>query len=158
MEVWIAREPAAAVPVPEPTLASRAQATCSPGGKGVEAIHDLYEPSDSNDHDHGYLHWWPKKGTTEWVQYDFPAPAAVSETSVYWFDDTGEGECRVPASWKAFVKAGEAWVPVKTEGPFGAAKDAYNTVKFATVTTTAVRLEIKLPEKFSSGIQEWKVK
>ena len=158
MEVWIAREPAAAVPVPEPTLASRAQATCSPGGKGVEAIHDLYEPSDSNDHDHGYLHWWPKKGTTEWVQYDFPAPAAVSETSVYWFDDTGEGECRVPASWKAFVKVGEAWVPVKTEGPFGAAKDAYNTVKFATVTTTAVRLEINLPEKFSSGIQEWKVK
>jgi DUF1680 family protein len=158
MEVWFAREPGKAIPAPEPTLASAAKVTCSAGGKGVGAVHDLYEPNDSNDHDRGYLHWWPKKGTTEWVQYDFASPATLSETSVYWFDDTGAGECRVPASWTAFTKDGDKWVPVKAEGPYGTAKDCYNAVKFAPVTTTALKLEIRLPEKFSAGIQEWKVK
>jgi len=158
MEVWFATEPGTARPVPEPTLASTAKVTCSAGGKGVEAVHDLYDPTGSNDHDRGYLHWWPKKGTTEWVQYDFAAPTALSETSVYWFDDTGEGECRVPASWTALYRDGDKWLPVKSAGPYGTAKDAFNTVKFAPVTATALRLEIKLPDKFSAGIQEWKVK
>jgi DUF1680 family protein len=158
MEVWIAREKAKTRVIPEPTLASKAKASSSEGGRGVEAIHDLFEPADSNDHSHGYLHWWPKRGTFEWVEYDFDKPATVSETSVYWFDDTGEGECRVPASWKAFYKAGDKWLPVKNLAAYGVKKDAYNTVRFAPVTTAALRLEIQLPEKFSSGIQEWKVK
>jgi hypothetical protein len=82
----------------------------------------------------------------------------LSETSIYWFDDTGEGECRVPASWTALYKDGDKWVPVKAAGPYGTAKDVYNTVAFAPVTTTAFRIEIKLPEKFSAGVQEWKIK
>jgi DUF1680 family protein len=94
----------------------------------------------------------------EWVQYDFEEPITISETAVYWFDDTGEGECRVPVSWKAFYRSGESWVPVKTEGPFGVARDTFNTVQFAPVKTTALRLLIQMPESFSSGILEWKVK
>jgi hypothetical protein len=82
----------------------------------------------------------------------------VSEISVYWFDDTGEGECRVPQSWKALFKAGNTWVPVKNLKPYGVEKDTYNTVRFAPVRTSAMRLEIQLPEKFSAGIHEWKVK
>ncbi|MCX6563061.1 MAG: glycoside hydrolase family 127 protein, partial [Candidatus Aminicenantes bacterium] len=158
MEVWLPRIKGLARPVPEPTTASTAKVSSSESGKGIEAIHDLYEPENSNDHAHGYLHWWPKKGTSEWVQYDFGKPAALSETSVYWFDDTGEGECRVPVSWKAFYRAGDKWVPVKSVGLYGVEKDKYNTVRFAPVGTTGLRLEIKLPEKFSAGIQEWKVK
>jgi len=158
MEVWLARTKELARPIPEPTLASAAKVSSSEGGKGVEAIHDLYEPENSNDHARGYLHWWPKKGTVEWVEYDFGKPVTLSETSVYWFDDTGEGECRVPASWKAFYKAGDKWIPVKAAGPYGVDKDKYNTVRFARVGTTALRLEVQLPEKFSAGIQEWKVK
>jgi len=158
MAVWLARDKDKARVTPEPTIASQARVTCSAGGKGVAAIHDQFEPANSNDHDHGYLHWWPKKGTAEWVEYDFGKPVAISETSVYWFDDTGEGECRVPASWKAFVKTGGQWVPVKTADAYGTVKDAYNTVKFAPVETTGLRLEIQLPAKFSAGIQEWKVR
>ena len=116
MEVWLAREPKLARPVPEPTLASMAKAGAS-GGKGVDAINDLFEPENSNDHAAGYLHWWPKKGTVEWVQYDFRGPMTVSETSVYWFDDTGVGECRVPGSWKALYKAGNKWVPGEEPRP-----------------------------------------
>jgi len=82
----------------------------------------------------------------------------LSETSVYWFDDTGEGECRVPVSWKAFYRAGDKWVPVKSAGLYGVEKDKYNTVRFAPVGTTGLRLEIQLPDRFSAGIHEWKVK
>ena len=59
---------------------------------------------------------------------------------------------------QALVRAGEKWVPVKTSDAFGTAKDAWNTVRFAPVETTGLRLEIRLPAKYSAGIQEWKVK
>ncbi len=57
--------------------------------------------------------WWDHRGTTEWVQYDFAAPKKISSTEIYWFDDTGEGECRVPQSWRLLYKSGDAWVPVR---------------------------------------------
>jgi hypothetical protein len=38
------------------------------------------------------------------------------------------------------------------------AKDAYNTVRFTPVRTTALRVEVVLPTDFSAGIQEWKVR
>jgi hypothetical protein len=157
MTVWLARQPDKARAVPEPTLASTAQASAS-GGTGVAALNDQFEPENSNDHSTRYFHWWPKKGTLEWVQYEFKAPATVSEVSVYWFDDTGEGECRVPGSWRVLYRAGDKWVPVESGDPYSVAKDKYNVVHFAPVETGALRLEIQLPEKFSSGIQEWKVR
>ena len=37
----------------------------------VKAVNDQFEPADSKDQSTNYLHWWPAKDTTEWVQYDF---------------------------------------------------------------------------------------
>jgi hypothetical protein len=158
MAVWLARSADLARPAPEASLASASAASSSEGGKGVQGLNDQYEPTDSNDHTALYFHWWPKKNSTEWVQYDFPAETTVSETSVYWFDDTGQGECRVPRSWRVLYKSGAQWLPVDTRDPFGVAKDAYNTVRFTPVRTSALRVEVVLPAAFSAGIQEWKVK
>jgi hypothetical protein len=158
MAVWLAREPSKARPSPEATLAAQAKASSSEGGKVLQGLNEQYEPTDSNDHTALYFHWWPKKNSTEWVQYDLAAPATVSETSVYWFDDTGQGECRIPRGWRVLYKRGDAWVPVVTADPYGTAKDRYHTVRFTPVETTAIRLEVHLPETFSSGIQEWKIK
>lgn len=158
MAVWLAREAAAARPVPEPTLASRAKATSSEGGKGIEGLNELNDPSDSNDHSALYFHWWPKRGGTEWVQYDFPVSEIVSEVSVYWFDDTGQGGVRVPIAWRVLYKDGDRWTPVETTGPYDVRKDAYNTVRFAAVQTTALRLEVTQPAAFAAGIHEWKVR
>lgn len=157
MAVWLARSKEAVQPLPEPSLASTSKASAS-GGRGIEALNDQFEPESSNDHSTRYFHWWPKKGTLEWVQYDFKNMSRISEVSVYWFDDTGTGECRVPKSWRALYKSGEKWLPVKNSSPYGIEKDKYNTVRFTPVNTKALRLEIQLPEKFSSGIQEWRVK
>ena len=82
----------------------------------------------------------------------------VSEASVYWFDDTGGGSCRVPASWKLLYRAGEKWRPVSGAGPFGVAKDAWNSVRFSPVRTTALRLEIQAQKDWSVGVHEWKIK
>ena len=79
------------------------------------------------------------------------------ETEVYWFDDTGRGGVRVPKSWKLLYKAGAEWKPV-VQREFGVAKDAYNTVRFTPVTTTALRIELVMQPNVSAGVQEWKVK
>lgn len=158
MAVWLAREPDKARAIPEPTLASEAKVTASEGARGPQGVNDQFEPAHSNDQAGSPLHWWPRKGTKEWVQYDFPRPVRVSEVEVYWFDDTGEGECRLPASWTLLYKEGEAWKPVPDASAFGVVKDRYNTVVFRPVRTTALRIELQLPGGFSSGILEWKVR
>jgi hypothetical protein len=88
----------------------------------------------------------------------FAKPATVSEIEVYWFDDTGRGQVRVPESWRLLYKNGETWTPVEAKGAYGVAKDAYNRVAFARVTTSALRLEVKMQTGWSAGLQEWKVK
>lgn len=157
MDVWLPDRETSAQPVPTPTLASTARVRTS-GGTNPSAINDQAEPKSSADDSHTFFHWWPKKGTTEWVEYDFTQPTAVSEAQVYWFDDSGHGECRPPASWRVLYKDGDDWKPVETTDAYGVEKDRYNRVTFAPVHTTALRLEVKLQPAWSAGIQQWKVK
>ena len=88
----------------------------------------------------------------------------MSEIQVYWFDDTGRGGVRVPKSWRLLYKdrrrrsGRREWKPVAGAGEFGVAKDAYNTVRFTPVTTTALRIELVMQPNVSAGVQEWKVK
>jgi len=155
MAVWLARTEEAARPLPAPTIASRATARAS--GGDVTALNDQREPKSSGDHSSRFLHWWPRKGTVEWVEYHFAEPTRVSAVEVYWFDDTGRGECRVPESWRLLYREGEQWKPVANPSGFGCEKDKYNRTTFTPVVTRALRLEVQLPEKFSAGIHEWKV-
>ncbi|MBI4881850.1 MAG: glycoside hydrolase family 127 protein [Planctomycetes bacterium] len=156
MTVWLAGERRAARPLPRPTLASAARLTTS-GGTNPGAINDRLEPASSGDHEVPFFHWWPRKGTVETVELEFAQAESVSRASVYWFDDTGRGECRVPASWSLLYRDGDAWKPVAAAGPFGVDKDRFNRVAFEPVLTTGLRLEVRLPEGFSAGIHEWTV-
>jgi hypothetical protein len=88
----------------------------------------------------------------------FAGPAAVSEAEIYWFDDTGRGGVRVPAGWRLLYKDGDAWKPVDATTAFGLAKDAWNKVTFRRVSTTALRIELKMQPGVSAGVQEWRVK
>jgi hypothetical protein len=126
-------------------------------GDTLDALSDGLEPENSNDHEIPRFTWWEHRGSVEWVQYDFPAPKKVSSTEVYWFDDTGVGECRVPESWQLFYKSGSLWVPVGATADFTVKPDAWNRVEFPAVETTALRLEVQLQPQFSGGILEWKV-
>ena len=92
------------------------------------------------------------------MQYDFEQPERVSEVEVYWFDDTGIGRCRVPASWRVLYRSGAEWRPVQTEDQPGVGKDRFERVRFAPVRTTALRLEVRLQPEWSGGILEWRVR
>jgi len=157
MAVWLARSENAVRPVGLPTIASRSKVSVS-YGKTPGAVNDQLEPTHSNDHDVPFFHWWPHKGTREWIQYDFPAIAEVSSVEVYWFDDTGRGECRIPKSWKILFLEGDTYRPVWTTDLYSTAADGYNTVVFETVRTTSIRLEIESQEGWAGGIHEWRVK
>jgi DUF1680 family protein len=159
MTVWLARTESAARPLPYPTIASTSKATASAEGvrPDVRALNDQREPKNSNDHSNRYLHWWPHKGTKEWVQYDFAKPAKVEAVEVYWFDDTGVGECRLPKSWELFYRTKGEWKPVERPSGYGCQADRYNRTTFIPVETDGLRLEVQLPQNFSCGIHEWRV-
>ena len=157
MTVWPASESKAAKPKPAPTLAYRGTLTVS-GGRGGEAINDQLLPSNSNDPSLPRFHWWPKKGTTEWVQYHFPEPERISEVTTFWFDDSGSGECRVPASWEILYLDGATWKPVGHPSLMSPEKDKPNRVTFDPVVTSDLRLSVRLRDDFSGGLYEWTVR
>jgi uncharacterized protein len=177
MTVWLARTEAAARPTPFPTIATTSAITTSPSRKNVRNIIDGEEPANSADAS-AYFDWWPRRGckagtqpaapagegrqqpcsTSEWVEMAFAKPSTVSETEVYWFDDTGRGSVRIPQSWRLLYKDGETWKPVEDASAFGVARNGWNKVTFRPVTTSALRIELTMQPDVSAGLQEWKVK
>lgn len=158
MMVWMPRTEASATPRPWPTLAMSSKVTTSRQSHLSETmINDGEEPARSSAGGSAF-DWWPTKGTTEWLQYDLPAATSMSEVEVYWFDDTGRGEVRVPASWRVLYKDGDQWKPVQAKGSYGVEINKYNVLAFVPVTTSALRLEITMQKDWSAGVQEWKVK
>jgi hypothetical protein len=135
----------------------RASASHCNDSDDVDAMADGLLPSSSNDHSIPRMTFWDHRGTSEWVQYDFKSPRKVAGVEVYWFDDTGHGQCRVPASWTILYRDGEAWKPVDAPTEAGVNRDTFNKVTFPPVTTPALRLEIQLQPRFSAGILEWKI-
>jgi uncharacterized protein len=157
MAVWLARAEEKAWPVPQPTIASQSRVTASRGKDGF-SVTDQREPKNSNDHSIPYLHWWPNKGTDEWVQLDFQKAEIITQIKVYWFDDTGRGECRVPESWEVLVKKNGKWDPVESQTPYGVKKDQYNRVVFNPIQTDSIRFEVQCQPDYSAGILEIQVK
>lgn len=136
----------------------KASASHTFGGDTVDAMLDNILPSASADETVPRFTWWDHKGSSEWVMYTFEKAKTVSEVSVYWFDDTGKGMCRVPKYWNISALVNGKWERIHTNQEHGIKKDQFNTVKFAPVTATALRLEADLQEGFSGGILEWRVK
>jgi len=155
MTVWPAREPQGARPEPADTLAYRSKTTASFVHVSLDAIKDQNIPQNSGDNSSQQLDFWPHKGTTEWIQFEWDQPQTLSNVKVYWFDDTGRGECHLPQSWRALYRTADGkFEPVKNASPYGLEKDGFNTVAFEPVKTTALKIEIKLQEKWSAGVQE----
>jgi hypothetical protein len=158
MLVWVPDAETSARPAGYPTVATTAMITVSgKSNKNPRAVNDGEEPTASNDPS-SYFDWWPVKGVEEWVEYAFDKPATVSECEVYWFDDTGRGEVRVPASWRLLYKDGYDWKPVEVVNGYGVSKDQYNRVVFMPVNTSGLRLELTMQPNWSAGLQKWKVK
>lgn len=159
MDVWLARTPEHAQPLPAPTLSNRSKATASRGASGnLGYLSDGRRPPNSLDQSRGIVHWWPRKGEDHWVQYELPEATAVRAVEVYWFDDTGVGECRVPAAWRVLARSpGGEWVEVTNPSNYGVDKDDFNRCEFEPVETAALRLELTSQPNVASGLHEWRV-
>jgi DUF1680 family protein len=125
----------------------------------LTALNDGVLPKSSKDHGLPRMTWWDHRGSTEWVSYEFRRPRQFSRAAVYWFDDTGIGRCRVPASWRLLWRDGSEWKEVKLTGgsSYGTALDRMNTITFEPVTARELKLEVRLQPDFSGGILEWEV-
>jgi len=145
--------------IPQPTIASASKASSTRTNWQfiVNAVNDQHEPKSSGDRLKKHFDWWPAKNTNQWAQYDFAKPAKVSAVEVYWFDDTGIGECRPPKSWRVLYRENGEWKPVTHASGYGIEKDHYNRATFDPVETDGLRLDVEMPEKFSSGLLQWKV-
>jgi len=158
MTVWIPEDDEYASPLPAPTIASRAKVTSSECSGPLSTVNDQLVPEKSFSKEYGHIHWWPKKNTTEWIQYDFEKEEEVSGVKVFWFDDEEiNAGCRVPESWKILYKSGNAWKEVDAKNDYGTARDTFNELKFTPVRTKALKLVIVQQKDWSTGVQEWTV-
>ncbi len=155
MTVWVARELQAARPEPADTLTYKSKTTASFVHASLAAIKDQVLPENSSDASAQQLDFWPHKGTTEWIQFEWPEKHELSGVKVYWFDDTGRGQCHLPRSWRVLYRMPDGkFEPVRNTTSYGIDKDAFNRVAFAPVTTDALKVEIALQDRWSAGVQE----
>ena len=119
------------------------------------SILDEYEPKSSRDSHVSRCTFWPHKGTKEWLQIDFPEKRKVAIVSVYWFDDTPTGGCKVPESWELEYKDNGKWekFPIYLTDDYRDFKNQYNVIHAGKdFKTDALRININLQKDFSAGI------
>jgi DUF1680 family protein len=151
MAVWLARAPedawvAPAPPAPIATvqIAGRVEKRWTGYNDQNDdqgALYDGRDPISSADESWRYLRLRPASGTPASIDYTFASPSTVSTAAVYWFDD--RRFCLLPTSWRLLYRDGETWRPVANRDPYAVGKDVFNRVRFDTITTTALRLEIE---------------
>jgi hypothetical protein len=119
-------------------------------------LNDQQMPRNATDGFAPNFDFWPHKGGTEWVTYEFAKPAKVGSVTVSWFDDSGSGECRLPTAWRLLYQDPTgAWLPVGGSPEYAIRKGEPVTVRFTPVATKALRLEIDLAKDFSAGLYEF---
>jgi DUF1680 family protein len=156
MIVWIPESPT--LTDPSPLVGVKPSASHCFASDSVRALCDRIEPASSSDQDIPRFTWWDRRGSSEWVQYDFASPRRLQAVEVYWFDDTSAGgRCKAPVSWRLFYRDGEAWRPVKNAAPYGTKLSRFNRVQFEAVQTDALRIVADLADGCSGGILEWRL-
>lgn len=159
MLVWMPHTLNAAREMAQPTLASTSKASASEGLKGaIENIADQYKAKSSADNESTYVHWWPKFGTTDWLQYDFAKDEQVGTARVYFFDDEdSNGGCRIPKSVTIQYLDNGKWRSVHVPDGIKITKDGWTEIQFEPVKTSSIRLEMTFQEGVSGGVHEWEV-
>jgi hypothetical protein len=152
MQVWLPRQgdKARVYPAPRPTGIAH---VLSSGGiekkwtgyndqnDDISAVYDGFDPLSSADESNLYFRMRPPAGQPAWIEYDFYGSHRISSSDVYFVDD--RRFCRMPASWRILYKDGDSWKPVRATASYNIAKDQFNHIRFAPVTTSAVRIEIE---------------
>ena len=160
MTVWLPTNTANVRLAPIPTIASQAKIDVSFArtGMSVDRLNDQQMPRNATDGFAPAFDFWPHKGGSEWISYEFGQASKVGSVTVSWFDDTGMGECRLPTAWRILFRddAGQ-WQPVTGASEFTIRNKEPVKLTFDPVTTKALKLELDLQPGFSAGLYEWGV-
>ena len=107
----------------------------------------------------GWGNWPQKPGSEHYVRYDWDTEVTMDRFDIFWYDD--EGGTRIPGSMKILYLAEDGkWKEAEMHTSFKniTAVDRYNTVRFAPITTSAVKLVLTVhQEAEANGIYRWKV-
>ncbi len=125
----------------------------------LDELNNPREPANSQDQSLRRMTWWPQRGASEWLTLKLLHVKRLNRVRVYWYDDTGRGQCRVPASWMMQYKDEDGWKPVRLAAgsQYGLKRDGYNEVEYESVITQELRIKVELQPGFSSGVLRWKV-
>ena len=157
MSVWMPATRTAAHPMSPPSIASRSRVTASYVHASIAAVNDQIKPRHASDKNVPWFDWWPKRNSTQWLQYDFESKARITKSSVHWYDDTPYGGCGLPQSWRLLYRKDGKWLPVEGASGYAVDQSRYSTVTFSPVTTDGLRLEAQLTKGVSAGVMEWAV-
>jgi hypothetical protein len=155
MMVWLPVSSLATIPIPAPTIARNSRIRASKMSDDLLAVNDQIHPLNSNRSSILHYDWLPDTNKLEWIEYDFEKPETISETKVFWYDDSPGGSCRIPDEWEFLYLSGNIWEPVSSKLPYKVTKDGWDSLKFSPVIASAVKIKVKLNRKFSGGIYEW---
>ena len=157
-----AREIRYALAALTPGLASKASGSAATGVAGIRGLNDGLVPAPAatgrggrgpgagvSASDVPQFTWAGSRGTTQWVQYTFPADEEISRTEVYW--------TAPPKSWRLLYQSGRQWVEVSPAGPYGVQANTFTSLDFAPVKTMALRIEVTLAPEATAAIAEWRV-
>jgi arylsulfatase A-like enzyme len=151
-------------PFPERRVEPKIKASVKEADTG--ALTDANEPSSSSDYRIDRLSFHPSKGSTEWVQFDFPEAKQIENFGVYWFDEAQGAAYRkndrkevLPQSWKLFYWLDNRWqVADANPAKYRVERDQYNFVKLdEPITTDKLKIEVKLHDGLSAGILSYKI-
>ena len=139
-----------------PTLAARATPSSSVRSFGLFALSGDIVPRSSNDPELPRFVWAGRKGTPEWVQYEFPEATQIQSVQVFWAtNEDDENPCKLPKSWRVLYRDGESWKEVHSSGAYPLSADRFNTVEFQPISTTALRIEAQLQDGATAGLFLW---
>ena len=116
-----------------PTIATASKATASVEPWEVWALNDQVEPTNSREAGVPKFVWRGKKGTAEWVEYDFALPQKVSSAEVYWAqEENPDAPIKLPKSWRVLYRDGDAWKEVSTTKGYSVLADQYSRADLRT--------------------------
>lgn len=127
----------------------------------LDGIKSNWEPESSNEGriGLGWGNYYQAPDSEHFVQYEWDVEVSMNQFEVYWYDD-GSGT-RVPGSIKVMYLDEEgAWQEAKLLSEYEdmIAIDQYNSICFEPITTTSVKLVMRVLEGAgATGIYRWKV-
>lgn len=150
-------------PTPDPAhleFTAAASSDYTAGWENLDGIMTDWEPTVSAaGTGKGWGNWYQEPGSEHYVQYEWDTAVTMNTFDIFWYDDGGD--TKVPGSIKImYLDENGSWQEANMLSKYEdvIAIDQYNTIKFDTITTSAVKLVLTIYDgKGATGILRWKV-